>query len=759
MTFRPFCGILFCMEKKYREDQIEKARYREKIIQAWLRGKKLSTLIKGAKEKLTRGQWWNLKKRYQEGGFWALIDRRRGGKPQKVTKQIREYIKEEKRSFPEITSKVLQEFIKHKFGQRISKKWLRQIGKELGERFRRGRPQTGRRDYKKGIPLDHAGVFFLKGADSDMEGVKTITEEIVQSREKDIPEKLALKRIRGTTPATVKKKVETLLYLPMFGMQKPYHLLKYHKRGLGILSGSGKRYSYYTTDIFLCDIEKLRIAQSVGDALARYYIEALCIEIELENGSYFYIDGHAKHVWSSRNIPKAFFTTLKRAERGLHQYFIHSTKGNPLILLTCPGDTRLPGVMFNLINAFENAVGKRIVKAAIFDREGLSLSIFKEFDDMKPKKYFITLLRDNMYKGEESFNILKDFIPLKTEEKNGELKVLEWVAEAKYKLKEKAKEKNEEEKRELIVRVALVRKKVNERIKLIPIITNLTRRGEPDIRRIAKRYFDRWPNQENIFRDTLAAIKVDTNHGYKKDIVPNRVVARKQEELEQNLRGISTKLRVAVREREQAAEQLQKLEQIYKTEKSWLQKDKSELYAKIKLAEQASQRQNLLKDLRDTENKLTRISEQYGRQLSELKTRLKNKEKHEKSLRTQKENKENEIKNLDLEKALYEIKTEKDHLMSNFKMLLINLSSYAQRQYFPKEVHNWTMESMMKAFYQQDGYVKIRKKRIDVMLYSYDEPDLQKAVEYACMKFNNSDVRTPEGQRIWIHAEGQNVKS
>ncbi len=96
--------------------------------------------------------------------------------------------------------------------------------------------------------------------------------------------------------------------------------------------------------------------------------------------------------------------------------------------------------------------------------------------------------------------------------------------------------------------------------------------------------------------------------------------------------------------------------------------------------------------------------------------------------------------------------------MSNFKMLLINLSSYAQRQYFPKEVHNFTMESMMKAFYHQDGYVKVRKKRIDVTLHSYDEPSLQKAVEYACMKFNNNDLRTLEGQRIWMQVEGQNVK-
>jgi hypothetical protein len=556
-------------------------------------------------------------------------------------------------------------------------------------------------------------------------------------------------------PETIRKKVETLLYLPMYEMQKPYHLLKYHKRGLGLLTGSGQRYNYFTADIFLCDIEKLGIAKSIGDKLVRCYLEALCIEIELEDGSYFYIDGHSKHVWSDSNIPKAFFTTLKRAERGLHQYFIHSNKGNPLILLTCPGDTRLPGVLFDLIDAFENAAGKKIVKVAVFDREGLSLSIFKEFDNRR--KYFITLLREDMYKSEDSFKIIKTYRPLKVQKEGDEVKVLEWVADAEYTLKERKKkgEKKEDKKdqKSRKVRVALVRKTVRDKQKLIAIITNIRRDQEPDIRKIAKRYFGRWPNQENMFRDAMEAIKVDTNHGYKKDVVPNRVVARKREELEQNLRGISTKLGVAVREREQAAEQLQKLEQVYKTEKSNLQKDKSELYAKIKLAEQVKQRQKLLKELRDTENKLTGISEQYGRQLSELKTRLRNKEKHEKSLRTQKENKETEIKKLNLEKVLYEMDREKDHLMSNFKTLLINLSSYAQRQYFPKEVHNFTLESMKRAFYQQDGYVKIRKRQIDVTLHSYDEPDLQKAVEYACIKFNNSDLRTAEGQRILMHVE------
>lgn len=732
--------------QKYSAREIAEAKAREDIVLRWQKGEKLSRLMKDVGIKLTRAGWWLARRRYERDGFAGLLDRR-SGRRSVIGKEVEVWVKEALEGRENLWRKELKEMLKAKFGLEISLSHISRLIRKVGIRRKRGgQKKEYTIDREKGIPIDHVGIYFLKGADSDMEGVRTITEGIVNGRKEEIEEKNALQRIRGTTPGTIRKKVETLLYLPMYDMQKPYHLLKYHKRGLGILTGSGTRYSYYTLDIFLCDIEKLKIAKEVGDALARCYLEALCIELELEDGSYFYIDGHAKHVWSSSNIPKAFFTTLKRAERGLHQYFIHSSKGDPLILLTCPGDTRLPGAIFNLIDAFENAVGKKILKAAIFDREGLSLSIFEEFDERK--KYFITLLRENMYKGEESFKISKDFIPLKkVKEKDGSEKVTEWVAEGEYELKDR------EKKRKRIVRVALVKKTVNEKIKLIPIITNLTPREEPDIGRVARRYFDRWPNQENIFRDAIEAIKVDTNHGYKKEQVPNRVVQRKKEELEANLRGIEKKLKVVSKEREQVAKQLENLEGIYKDKKKILQKDKADLYAKIGFTEQVKERQKLLKDLRYIEGELTKMSEQYGRQLSELRTSLKNKERYEKCLRTQKENKENEIKSLNLEKALYEIKTEKDHLMSNFKMFLINLSSYTQRQYFPKEFHSLTMESMKKTFYQQDGYVKIGQKRIDVTLHSYDEPDLQKAVEYACMKFNNSDLMTLEGQRIWMHVE------
>lgn len=752
-----FCAILYgrMKEPQYRLSQFKKAREKEKIIQRWIKGKKLSQIMRKSLFKLSRTQWWSLKKRYQREGFAALLDHRRGGKRRKATHEVIEFIKVQKESRPEINSRELNELLKHRFGQVLSRVWLTQIIRQLGQKFFRGRPRKEKIDYQKGIAVDHAGVYFLKGADSDMEGVKTITEIILKGLDEYLSkaETVPSWKVLHSSPQTIRKKVQSLLYLPMFGMERPYHLLKYHKRGLGILTGSGTRYSYNTLDKFLCEIDKLPIPKIMSEALAQCYIETLCIEIELEDGSYFYIDGHAKHVWSSKNIPRVFFTTLKRAERGLHQFFIHSSKGNPLILLTCPGDSRLPGIMFNLIDAFENAIGKRIMKAVIFDREGLSLKIFEEFDSRK--KYFITLLRDNQYKGIESFDLKEDFKPLKVEkDKEGHIKkVLAWVAEASYELKDR------KEKRKYAVRVALVKKQIEGREKLIPIITNLRKKEEQDIARIAKRYFDRWPNQENIFKDMMSAIKFDSNHGYKKREVENRVILRKKEEIEENLRGLTRNINVATREVEKVKKELQTLEEIYQSHKELLKKESRELYLSLSRINNVEKRQELLRNLKLTEEKLVKLSEEYPKHLSILEQKLRNKEQYLKGLISTRESRQRELATLNLEEVLYEIRTEKDYIMSNFKILLTNLSHYVKRQYFPQEYHSYTMESMMRAFYHQDGYVKVRKRRIDVTLHSYDEPDLQKTVEYGCTKFNASNLHTLDGQRIWMWVEGMETNN
>ena len=68
--------------------------------------------------------------------------------------------------------------------------------------------------------------------------------------------------------------------------------------------------------------------------------------------------------------------------------------------------------------------------------------------------------------------------------------------------------------------------------KLIPSVPTA---ATADAVTLAQTYGRRWPAQENIIRDYLLALGLDTNHGYAKRAVVNSEVAKRRTALEQRL--------------------------------------------------------------------------------------------------------------------------------------------------------------------------------------------------------------------------------
>ena len=71
--------------------------------------------------------------------------------------------------------------------------------------------------------------------------------------------------------------------------------------------------------------------------------------------------------------------------------------------------------------------------------------------------------------------------------------------------------------------------------KLIPIVTTA---AHIDAVELAQTYIRRWPLQENVIRDYLLPLGLDTNHGYGKTPVPNSEVSKKRAALEKRLSDI-----------------------------------------------------------------------------------------------------------------------------------------------------------------------------------------------------------------------------
>src|SRR5206468_2154197 len=68
--------------------------------------------------------------------------------------------------------------------------------------------------------------------------------------------------------------------------------------------------------------------------------------------------------------------------------------------------------------------------------------------------------------------------------------------------------------------------------KLIPIVTTT---DTSDAVELAQTYIRRWPVQENVIKDYLLLLGLDTNHGFAKTPVENSEVAKRRSSLEKRL--------------------------------------------------------------------------------------------------------------------------------------------------------------------------------------------------------------------------------
>ena len=173
----------------------------------------------------------------------------------------------------------------------------------------------------------------------------------------------------------------------------------------------------------------------------------------------------------------------------------------------------------------------------------------------------VTLLRTDQYEGLESFTEVGTFVPL---ERDRHGQVLREVAPACFALP-----LPDQAGQFLPLRVALIRdlrrqvpcarqdEETDEEIrkpawwqaewkaeptpatpttaKLIPIVTTADTADTVDAVELAQTYTRRWPVQENIIRDFLLPLGLDTNHGYGKTPMVNSEVTKKRAAFEKRL--------------------------------------------------------------------------------------------------------------------------------------------------------------------------------------------------------------------------------
>jgi transposase len=702
------------------------------------------------KEGIHTSKFYYWRARYTEKGIEGLIDQREG-MAYKMTKEVKDFIVEEKLKDRLKSGIDLSKMIENKFGKKISEIHIQQFLKELRLNDPTGRKAGKHKIKKRVIKNVVAGVGFLFGAVNVINGEEAISEVIREMKDSHSDGQ----RIHSHKVSTLLRYIRTLFFLPAFGMERPIELDSYDGKTLGaITSPDGRHARYRTTDRFLRDLTALKVGNDLSLALAGHYYKTFYGTEKLP----VYIDGHFKAVWTLKNIPKGMHGMMDRVMPGLKEIFLNGNNGHPLLHKTCPGDRHLTKELLSIVEDFEKAIGLEIVNAVIFDGEGCSIDVFRAFDRLNEERenkfYPVTVLDSNQYRLDD-FKIPdgkgtrvvedSDFEVLK---RNKRGKVVSRVALVEFNYLSNANRRQKgEDKEEYTMRCALVKKENGKHTVIVTTAPNVEIGSGS---KLADLYYNRWPCQEAKFKEMAKYCNLKVNHGFKKKEVFNRMAAKKLEtaekslnyhirrlnNLEENLEGVKRQMGKSVTQREKAREKLMRqIEAI-----------------RDKISDQKGDMDNLKMQRGRKEGELVEVEAKYQNKRGSLgeKERVLDKTKNQILKLMEKKRVEVDKWKKELEKTpFYELDTETDRVMTNFKILYENSLLFAKEVFFDGNVG---MEMMNRQFINHYGDLEILDggKRFRFKLNKFDGKGLREKAMNACRIFNVKNIKTVDGISLEI---------
>jgi hypothetical protein len=273
---------------------------------------------------------------------------------------------------------------------------------------------------------------------------------------------------------------------------------------------------------------------------------------------------------------------------------LHDEHGHPLFVTTHRGDQQLTAGVPASLSRYEQHAEHSQVTRMIVDREGMATDFLARLHD--EGRRVVTILQTKKSRDLSSFSDVGTFVPLSTDAHG---QVTREVAPARISLpRENPKEEP------LCLQVALIRDlrrrvpvqtdpeeeeypsrwdgdlSLKERIwwredwqataapakemtpKLIPIVTTEVS-PTIDAVKLAQTYIHRWPAQENIIKDYLLPLGLDTNHGFAKVAVENSEVAKRRTHLERRLARLKQWAQSAGKREAQASRRRERLRTAY----------------------------------------------------------------------------------------------------------------------------------------------------------------------------------------------------
>ena len=699
----------------------------------------------------SRAQYYNYCNILKISGKQGLIDKRIDGNNTKLSQSIKEYIVTLIEEYQNISSTQLQTKIFNKFNIIISKTSI--------NRFRASISSTRIPIYKPEQQSQKSGggeiLAFLAFKTDIIEIItKTIKQRIDEIQQKDstgqsktfkpdhpefrdhgkfthqynqqedvrknrfksiddkIPEKnLSKMNIFRKSNKIISRYNLALLCLPLVTSNGKSSRVN-RVRGNALQFLCGYNYKDAALDKYIRELKYLKISDQLIIETAKFWInfwkkeqnEATCFVC-------YYIDGNTKPLWSSNRHYKGKVTMLGRVMNCLENVFIHDGKGHPLYFQTFQGHADIGKHALNMVTKLTQMLDEpsahiQVNRIIVFDAGGNGVKTLRDFN--KSDEYYITILDENQTKDRKFKHKMQE-----TQYKYGKAKLIDCQIE----LFDSSEEDYIYESRAVIVNWENDRKSV--------LVTDIPRELL-DESEVVKKYFDRWPLQEKIFREEKSSVCTHKIAGYGTKIEFYDKMSKRHSKICETLTNLKIKLDVSLKE-------------IYLIEAQL-----DDLFQKEKVLREKSEIIDGKRVLSDVDAIVLKEYETEINRCIRQKAKIKNdhKDKFIKYERFIKE--EKRIRDKD---KVYRIDVELDQIMTCFKLSFVNLCSYFLTRCFDNE--KFELLTLMESIFQLGGNASVSSERkiIDIEM-NPKEPDLMDKLFKCLQILNTMQVHDLEGRLI-----------
>ena len=481
-----------------------------------------------------------------------------------------------------------------------------------------------------------------------------------------------------------------------------------------------------------------------------------------ESSPCFYVDGHRKPVYTEHLIPRGLIGRTGKILGCRALVLLHDDQGHPLQARTYRGDQHLTTGLAQLLPPASEGIGTPSQGRVVVDREGMAAPFLR---DLQAQGYtVITLLRTDQYDSLESFSEVGQFLPLECDRQE---RVIREVAPARFALplpdqpgqflslgvalirdvrrqvRAHTPEEEEEEKRWMRWRddwLAQPSPATPTTAKLVPIVTTAPC---VDAVELTQTYIRRWSVQENIIRDFLLPLGLDTNHGYGKTPIVNSEVAKKRAALEKKLHN-------AQRWAEGAKARSHKAGQLYKRRWQQTKEYGDQRYRQLNAHQDALREQGVGYEERrarikeekalidaDLEQRWQQVRQTYAKSSKESQKYDRYAQQQCDLLRALEELKASE-------RTMYELDNRKDQVTTVCKLALANLVMWTRDHYFP-QTYAHAAWGRLSPFFQLPGLVTVDRSTVSVTLRSFNDRRLNEDLTILCERVNKAAPHLPDG--------------